>query len=53
MHEDKNINIAIHIIEEVIEPFLFGKYKDEQGLEGDEYYNMEESILRTLEKYQK
>ena len=44
--------IAIHIIEEIIEPLL-GKRGDDVGLEGEEYYDTEDSIVKLIKKYSK
>jgi hypothetical protein len=41
---------AIHIIEEIIEPLL-GARGDSKGLNGEEYYSVEDSIVNLLESY--
>lgn len=41
---------AIHIIEEIIEPLL-GSRGDEDGLNGEEYYKVEDDIVSLLESY--
>lgn len=43
---------AIHIIEEAIEPLIQTKYKDYKGIEGEEYYELEDKITDLLVKNQ-
>lgn len=47
----KNRITAIHIIEEIIEPLLYNKFKDEKGLNGEEYYTIEDEITELIKKY--
>jgi len=39
---------AIHIIEEIIEPLLMSKCGDEDGLNGEEYYRVEDDITNLI-----
>lgn len=41
---------AIHIIEEIIEPLL-GSRGDDDGLNGEEYYKIEDDIVALLDNY--
>lgn len=41
---------AIRIIEEIIEPLIQEKYKDYKGIEGEEYYKLEDKITDILVK---
>lgn len=43
---------AINIIEEVIEPYLSEEYGDDAGVEGTDYYELEDKITDILVRNQ-
>lgn len=42
--------LAIHIIEEIIEPLIYRKYSDYKGIEGEEYYDLEGQLVDLIIK---
>lgn len=43
--------IAIRLIENIIEPALSSRYWGDTGVEGEEYYRLEDKIVELLASY--